>query len=314
VVPVAVHKRGAARRDPRHALGVSGRVGLTIALALISAFLDALSNVLEIAEAELISDEHALRPSLITNLARRPTWLIGLFCDAGGFFAMAAALGLGAVAFVQPILALALLMSLLLGSRLHRTIRKVDWVGAFVLCGGLAAFLSEVPPRGGRDLVPADRWVIAGPAIAGAMLLCVMAARVSRGPTRGLLLGVVASIAFATSAVLTKEFMHYLGEGIFAWVGHWEPYAMAVVIITGFIAMQSSFQTGHLAASVAGLQAPGPVVAVVLGVGLLDESISVNTIWQVVVVVASLTAVVASIIVLAQAESGFAVRRRSARS
>jgi hypothetical protein len=291
---------------------MTGRVVITIVLALIAAFMDALSNVIEISEAEKISEDLSLRPGLITSLARRPRWLVGLALDGGGFAAMAAALGLGAVAFVQPILALALLISLMLGSLLHhRTVRHTDWIAALVLCGGLAAFLYEVPPRGGRDLVPFARWVIAGPAIGGAILLCVVGAQLSRGPARALLLGVAASIAFATSAVLTKAFMHYLAEGIFAWAPHWEPYAMAVVIIAGFIVMQSSFQTGYLAASVAGLQAPGPVVAVVLGVGLLDETISVDTVAQVALVVISLTVVVASIVVLAQAESRLAVWRRA---
>jgi drug/metabolite transporter (DMT)-like permease len=291
---------------------MSGRVALTVVLALTAAFLDALSNVLEIAEAELVADDLALRPSLITTLAHRKRWLIGLGCDALGFFAMAAALGLGAVAFVQPILALALLISLLLGSLLHhRSIRPVDWLAALTLCVGLGTFLYEVPARGGHDLVPFDRWAIAGPAIAGAVFLCVAGAKVARGPARGLLLGVAASIAFATSAVLTKAFMHYLAKGLFAWVPHWEPYAMGGVIIAGFIVMQSAFQTGHLAASVAGLQAPGPIVAVILGASLLDETIRLDTPAQVAVVVMSLAAMVGSIVVLARAESRLASWRLS---
>jgi drug/metabolite transporter (DMT)-like permease len=294
---------------------MSGRVALTIAFALTAAFLDALSNVLEIAEAEQMTETKALHASLVTSLARRPRWLVGLACDAMGFAAMAAALGLGAVAFVQPILALALLMSLLLGSLLHgRVFRRSDWVAAFVLCAGLATFLYEVPPRGGRDLVPAADWVIAGPAIAGAVLLCIVVARFAVGPPRALLLGIAASIAFATSAVLTKAFMHYLGEGVFAWWNHWEPYAMAVVIIGGFIVMQSSFQTGHMAASVAGLQAPGPVVSVILGAGLLHETINVDTVAQAFLVVVSLTAVVAAIIELSNAESRLAMWRRAPQS
>jgi drug/metabolite transporter (DMT)-like permease len=291
---------------------MSGRVILTIVFALTAAFLDAFSNVIEITEAELVSADQSMKPALLLTLARRRRWLIGLGCDALGFFAMAGALGLGAVAFVQPILALALLISLLIGSLLyHRTVRPTDWGAALVLCAGLATFLYEVPPRGGRDLVPAARWVIAGPAIGGAAFACVAGAAVVRGPARALLLGVTASIAFATSAVLTKEFMHYLSEGIFAWVPHWEPYAMAGVIIVGFTVMQSSFQTGYLAASVAGLQAPGPVVAVVLGVGLLDETITVDTAGQVFLVVVSLIAVVASIVVLAGAESRLASWRNA---
>ena len=291
---------------------MSGRVAITVVLALTAAFLDALSNVLEIAEAEQMADEKAMRASLLTSLARRPRWLVGLACDALGFAAMAAALGLGSVAFVHPIMSLALLMSLWLGSLLHgRIFRRSDWVAAFVLCGGLATFLYEVPPRGGRDLAPPADWVIAGPAIAGAILLCVASARVAQGPPRALLLGVAASIAFSTSAVLTKALMHYLGEGIFAWWNHWEPYAMAVVIIAGFVVMQSSFQTGHMAASIAGLQAPGPVVSVILGAGLLDETIRVDTVAQVFIVVVSLVAVVAAIIELSHAESRLAMWRRT---
>jgi drug/metabolite transporter (DMT)-like permease len=291
---------------------MSGRVALTIILALTSAFLDALSNVLEIAEAELVSETQSLRPGLLLALARRKRWLIGLGCDAGGFFAMAAALGLGSVAFVQPILALALLISLLLGSVLQqRTVRRSDWIAVLVLCGGLATFLYEVPPRGGRDLVPFSRWVIAGPIIAGTVLGCVAVAQVAQR-ARGVFLGFGASISFATSAVLTKAFMHYLARGVFAWVPHWEPYAMAVVIIVGFVMMQSAFQTGHLAASVAGLQAPGPVVAVILGALLLDETVSVDTPGQAFLVVVSLMAVVVAIVMLARAESQLATARRAA--
>lgn len=293
---------------------MSGRVALTVGLALIAAFLDALSNVLEISEAEQVSADQSLRPSLIASLAHRPRWLMGLGCDALGFAAMAAALGLGTVAFVQPILSTALLMSLLLGSLMEQRIfRRNDWIAALVLCGGLATFLYEVPPRGGRDVVPIASWVIAGPAIGGAIFLCLAGAKVADGPVRALLLGVASAIAFATSAVLTKAFMHYLGEGIFAWVNHWEPYAMAVVIIGGFIVMQSSFQTGHMAASVAGMQAPGPVVSVILGAGLLEETVRVDTVAQAFLVVVSLTAVVAAIIELAQAESRLAMWRRSSK-
>jgi hypothetical protein len=143
------------------------------------------------------------------------------------------------------------------------------------------------------------------------MLLCLLAARVAVGPPRALLLGIVAAIAFATSAVLTKAFMHYLAEGVFAWWNHWEPYAMGLIIIAGFVVMQTSFQTGYMAASVAGLQAPGPVVSVVLGIGLLDETVKVDTVAQVFFVVVSLVAMVAANIELAQAESRLAMWRRS---
>ncbi len=67
------------------------------------------------------------------------------------------------------------------------------------------------------------------------------------------------------SAVLTKTFVHYLGQGLFAWVPHWEPYAMALAIGIGFVIGQSAFQAGSLAGSVAGIEAAEPIASVALG-------------------------------------------------
>ena len=43
-----------------------------IVLALVTAFLYALSNVLELTEAEQVADEYALRPGLMVRLVQRP--------------------------------------------------------------------------------------------------------------------------------------------------------------------------------------------------------------------------------------------------
>jgi len=81
---------------------------------------------------------------------------------------------------------------------------------------------------------------------------------------------------FGTSAVLTKAFVHYLGGGVFNWVPHWEPYALAVSSITGLVLAQSAFQTGALAAAVSAEQVMQPIMGVALGVGLLDEKLGIT--------------------------------------
>jgi drug/metabolite transporter (DMT)-like permease len=280
---------------------VTAEVAVTVALALTAALLYALSNVLELSEAEKVDQSHALRFSLIVLLARRPAWVLGFISDGGGFIASAAALALGSVAFVAPFLALGLLFSLLLGSLIHRRpVTRGDWLAAFVLCIALAIFLNRVSPDDGRDIVPTDRWRVAMPAIAVTIAVCLACARAVRGPPRGAMLAIAAGVAFATSAVLTKAFVHYLGDGVLAWWNNWEPYGMACFIIGGFLLIQSSFQLGHLGASVAGVEATEPVVAVALGVLLLDENVAIETLPQVAVVVAALAAVVCAIIALAQ--------------
>ena len=284
-------------------VGVSENVALAVVFALLAAFLYALSNVLEQSVAETMPDEHALRVSLITRLARQPRWVTGFVSDAGGFAASAAALAFGAVVFVEPILSLGLLISLLLGALIgHRNIRAPDWLAAAVLCAGLSLFLYEVSPTGGRDLVPPLRWAIAAPCIAAVVLACVVAARGSPSAPRSALLGIAGATAFAASAVLTKAFVHYLGEGPFAWAPHWEPYAMAVAILLGFLLVQSAFQAGSLAAAVAGIEATEPVVAVVLGVVLLDEHVATRGALGVVALVVAALAVVGALVTLAHAE------------
>ncbi len=279
------------------------RVAAVIALCLLSAFLDALSNVLQQHEAEQVPDEQALRPSLLFSLARRGRWLAGLGVDAGGYATYAAALAIGAVSFVQPIISVSIPISLLLGARLyHRQLLRFDMVAAFLLCAGVAMFLYETDPASGLSVAPFGRWMIAGPVCLAVFALCVGSARVVGAASRAALLGVAAGTSFAVGAVLTKSFVDYLGQGVFAWVPHWEPYAMAACSITGFLVVQSAFQTGSLGASVGGMGAAQPVVAVVLGVVLLDERVDIASPFHGVVVLLSLVAAITGILALARAE------------
>ena len=246
----------------------------TVLLAVAAAFFYALSNVLEQREAEQVPDEYSLRPSLFLRLVQRPRWLLGFASDAGGYITAAAALGFGAVVFVQPILSSGLLISLLLAVAInHHPFRRSDLAAAGTFTVGLAAFLLETSATGGRDLVPVYRWMIAAPVIGAVVAVLVASSRSFSGAPRAALLGVAGGVCFGASAVLTKGFVHYFRDGVFGWVNHWEPYVMAVVIIGGFLLAQSAFQAGSLAASVAGLEATEPVVSVVFGVGLLDEHV-----------------------------------------
>ncbi len=282
---------------------MGSHVALAVLLSLVAAFLYALSNVLEQSEAETVPDEHALRPSLLVRLAHRRRWLLGFASDFGGYVTSAAALAVGAVVFVEPLLSMGLLFSLLLGAAIeHRHVPAAGWRAAFVLCVGLSVFLRETSPTGGRDLAPPATWLLAAPCIIVAVAFCVVLSAGATRTTRGALLGIAAAISFATGAVLTKAFVHYLGQGILAWVPHWEPYAMAVAILGGFLLVQSAFQAGSLAASVAGIEATEPVVAVLLGVTMLKERVAVTGPASALLIAVSCVAVVWAVVVLAHVE------------
>jgi hypothetical protein len=282
---------------------VSAHAWLAVLLSVVTAFLYALSNVLELLEAEQVPDQYAMKAGLMTRLVRRPRWLLGLLSDFGGYLCQAAALALAAVVFVEPILASGVLIAMLLAAAFtHRHIRTVDWVGAVVLSVGLAVFLYEVSPTGGIDIASMDRWLTVGPLVVAIVCVCLVAARSAHGPKRAALLGTAAGISFGVSALLTKALMHYLGDGILAWVPHWEPYALAVTAIGGVVIAQSAFQTGALAASVGSTESIAPMSAAVLGLVLLNEHVTTDTATQAFAVTLSVAAILWAILALARAE------------
>jgi hypothetical protein len=281
---------------------VSPSVAGAVALSLLTAFCYALSNVLELMEAEQVPDEYALKLSLLGRLVRRPRWLLGAASDVVGYCAQAAALALAAVVFVMPIVASGIIMALLLGAVLtRRSVRATDWFAAAVLSVGLAAFLYEVLPAGGDDVASATHWIVAGPIAVAGIGVCVIAARGVSGPPRGALLGIAAGISFGVAAVLTKALVHYLGDGLLGWVDHWESYALAVASIGGLVIAQSALQTGALGAAVGASEAMIPITSAALGLGLLNERIDAHGIgWA--IVATSVVAIVWGILRLARSE------------
>ena len=277
-------------------------VAVVVALSILTAFCYALSNVLELMEAEQVPDEYTLKLSLLGRLARRPRWLLGAASDVVGYVAQAAALALAAVAFVMPIVASGIIIALLLGAVvMHRSVRTSDWIAAIVLSIGLAVFLHEVLPTGGDEVESASHWTVAGPIVILGVGVCLACARGVRGPPRAALLGIAAGISFGVAAVLTKAFVYYLGDGPFSWVDHWEPYALAVSSIGGLVIAQSALQTGALGAAVGASEALIPITATVLGLAILHEQIDAKGIgW--ILVASSAMAIVWGIVQLARGE------------
>ena len=133
-----------------------------VALALVAALLFALGTVLQ-QKAGLDEPSEGASSSLLLRMAQRPVWLAGIAADVLGFFAQAAALGLGRLAVVQPVLVSSVVFALPLGARLTgQRIRPANVGAAVLVVGALVAFLTIATPSGGRDDAPFDEWLIAG--------------------------------------------------------------------------------------------------------------------------------------------------------
>src|SRR6188472_1535434 len=92
-------------------------VALGILAACVASVLYDLAVALQALEARAVSQEHSLRPSLLTRLAARPRWLGATAIALVGFPFHVAALSLAPLTVVQPTLAVGLFLLLFLGVR-----------------------------------------------------------------------------------------------------------------------------------------------------------------------------------------------------
>jgi drug/metabolite transporter (DMT)-like permease len=282
-----------------------------VVLALAAALLFALGTVLQ-QKAGIDEPSEGAGASLLIRMAQRPVWIAGIVADALGFVAQAAALGLGRLAVVQPLLVSSVVFALPLGARFTRQRITLADVGAAVLVvGALVAFLVIANPSGGRDDAPFGDWLIAGGACGLVCAALILLSRFGSPPRRAALLGIATGILFALSAALTKAVVDELDDGILNVIAGWHLYALIVV---GYISMtlnQLALNQGALAPAIATSMAFDPIASVVLGVTLLDESLHTTALGTAATLVA-LVAALAGMAILARTQSQTATKPLSA--
>jgi drug/metabolite transporter (DMT)-like permease len=242
-----------------------------VALALVAAFCFALGSVAQQREVEH-TDERGVR--LFLSLARNPRWWAGWAGDTGGYVAQAGALAFGSLLVVQPLLVTALLFALPLSARWNRRrIERSELAWSTALIVAIGVFLLAGDPDSGVDVSPFEDWlpsiVVLVVVVAGA--LTVVATRTGRA--RGVALAVAAGCCYGLTSAMTKSFMHLLGDGLVPVLMGWETYVLAVAGASGFTMHQMAYQAGSLELSLPAVTILDPVVAAVLGVVALEETV-----------------------------------------
>ena len=263
---------------------------LAAGLALAAAASFGLASALQHLEAGRVDKRGALDPGLLTALARRPIWLLGIVADVLAVVLQAVALHFGAVALVQPLLVAGLPVAVLLSARYAgRALLGKERLGLLLCTGGLL-LLAPATATTSLGIAPSRATAtIAGVllgAAAGALLL--LAHRVPRlaPPATGTAAGAVigaGSVLLAVSAGRTGDIPALLGSVA--------PYAALVVGLLGLLLSQAAFQTGALGAPLAALSVVEPVVAVLLAVTVLHERLPSGAADRAAAIVGALLAV-----------------------
>ncbi|MFC5141784.1 DMT family transporter [Actinomycetospora rhizophila] len=244
------------------------------ALAVLAALLFAIASVAQRGAAADVPDDEARGGRLILRLVRSPRWWAGTVGDTGGFVVQAAALGVGSLLLVQPLLVTTVLFALPLEARLtgrHIGRGEVRW--ALVLVAALALFVVVGEPTAGRDRAPLHHWLPALVVLLVVLAGCVLLAGRKRGPRRAALLAVATGLAYGLVAALTKSVVDALGDGPVELLTSWETWALVAAVLGGTWLQQAAFGAGPLAASLPAVTVGEPIVAAVLGVVVLFEQV-----------------------------------------
>lgn len=220
----------------------------------------------------------------VLGLLRNPRWLLGLGGDTLGLIFQIIALSTGPVILVQPILILALPVSLpvawLIGGPRPR---PVDYRWCAVILVALSLFFLTIGTPGPAVAMTSAQVLAATAAVVGvggALLIAAQLLLRARGNARAAIFGGVAGGWFGFVAVLMDAASTVWDDGGMRAMGEGRgiaPLAVLIVLGTASIALtQVAFQIGSLSASFPSNMVANPVVAVALGALLLQEDIPLS--------------------------------------
>lgn len=264
-----------------------------IVFALLAALLFALAAVTQQHAASAVPEDASLMRSLLSN----PRWWAGIVGDAGGYAMQVAALALGAVLLVQPILVSMLVFALPLSARLNgRRVTGRMWATAIALTAALACFLIVGDPTEGNANAPLHQWILPLVILLGLIAAAVAVGLSTTDPARrAMLLGAAGGSLFGLAAALTACVTALFDHGMGQVLASWQTWALVASGLVGLYLQQRAFQAGPLAASLPAVTITEPLAAAFVGIAVLGERLRTNGFGFVVIGLAVIVMCIATV-------------------
>ena len=248
------------------------------ATTLVAAVLLGIGFVLQQYAARQEPESRFLSPRILTDLLRKPRWLIGIACMVAGQLLAAWSIGHAALTLVEPLLTTYLLFALLLAVPMSK--QAMHWTevaGALLLCAGVTLLsLSRSTKPIGLSFGSFSHWYAAA-IIAGVAYVAVLAGVARRGPARATLIGLAAGLVFGIQDALTRQTLEILqGHPVTVLFTNWAPYCLLGAGIVGLWLMQNAFSAGPLHASLPTIAAGEPVAGIALGIVVFGDRIQIS--------------------------------------
>ena len=247
-------------------------------IALCAALASAIGDVIRQRSAQEITDKEVGHLELFGLSVRDPRWWLGGMGAIANYSLQAGALALGSVMLVTALQVTSLLFALPIYARLaHHRVTRWEWFWAVTLAGALAVLVTVGDPGTGSSRGSLGTWAAVAVVMGPILVACVLGARIWADSTIApVLLAVVAGSSLALFALLTKGAIGAVSGGFGAFLRAPESYCLIPAALAGMIFQQSAFRAGALTASLPTVTVAKPVVASMLGVVVLGETLNTS--------------------------------------
>ena len=210
---------------------------------------------------------------LLTQLVRRPKWVLGSATTLCGAVMHIIALSNGPLTIVQPLGMSGLPIAVLIAAAIdRRRVSSGEMFGTFAVSAGLVSLLLLLPHESSRPTLDGpSAAVLCGSALALILGTAFMARR-STGAVNALFLAIGSGVAYGVFAALTRVGgSSALNEmsGTVVWV-----IGLAIVFcVLGLLFQQNAYRSGRFALSYATLLVADPITGSLIGVIVLNEQL-----------------------------------------
>jgi drug/metabolite transporter (DMT)-like permease len=213
----------------------------------------------------------------LTSLLIKPKWLSGTAFMALGIVLQLAALSLAPLIVVQPVGAIALVITSLLNARVTKTKLNRGTIIAITLCTlGIAAFVAMASGVADETVLNDDRLrEVLG--VLGVILVVFAVLYFTLGRQAKALTYVVgAGVLYGFVATLAKVVIQRIYQSQFEWLTVFCLIALIGAVLLGSWFVQNAYSSGPPDLVIAGLTVIDPLVAVSIGIVILGEATSAS--------------------------------------
>ena len=209
----------------------------------------------------------------LLRLLRRPSWVLGTVMLGLAILCQLAALSFAPLILVQPIGAISLVITTLLNARVsgHKPTRRS--ITSIALCVGgififvtVAALYATERPISDPQLLTV-LWILLGVVVVLGVMWVTLRKRM-----RALFYIVAAGIVYGFVATLAKVVINRIANGDFEWLTVLCIVALLAGTAMGAYFVQTAYSSGPPDLVIAGLTVIDPIVAIVIGLAVLDEA------------------------------------------